>query len=186
MTSNVITYSFDYINSLSKTCNSKLTDNTLIKFFNFIRTNNKFNPRFTKRFNYTNWKNSVSKEDEGKKNENDILLEKIRALLNKLTSKNLDTLQIKLVEQISDNTNLLNYTIGSLFEMAIIQRVYVNVYAKLCMFLNNKYGELTIKSSILNKCKEFFIQQSKIKEVDEKVDYNQFCKNMKDKNKFIS
>ena len=41
----------------------------MIKYFNDIKKNNKFNPRFTKRFNYTNWKNSVSKEEESTKKE---------------------------------------------------------------------------------------------------------------------
>ena len=35
------------------------------------------------------------------------------------------------VEHISDKTNLVDHTIGYLFEMAIIQRVYVNIYTKL-------------------------------------------------------
>tara|TARA_Y100000590_G_C15585548_1_gene964018 strand:- start:101 stop:991 length:891 start_codon:yes stop_codon:yes gene_type:complete len=181
----VITYSYDFINELSKKYNNKITDLEQLKFFNLIRINNKFNPRFTKRFNYTNWKKSINKEDEEKKNENDILLEKIRALLNKLTSKRLETLQIKLVEYIGNNNELLIQTINYLFEMAILQRIYVTVYAKLCVFLNKKYGEKIIKESILNKCKELFITHYKIQDIDEKEDYDIFCQNMKHKLKFI-
>jgi len=185
----IIDYSFDFISNLNKKFNKnnilKLEESKYFKLFNEIRTNNKFCPKFTKKFNYTNWKKYVSKEEEGKKNEQDILLEKIRSILNKLTIKNIDDLKIKIVKHISQNNILLNKTIEYLFEMAIVQRIYCNVYSKLCVFLNEKYGQKIIKQYLLNRCKKSFGNQFQIKDVDPKTDYDQFCINMKEKQKFI-
>ena len=75
----VITYTFEYINNLSKQYKFKIENEKMIRYFNDIKKNNKFNPRFTKKFNYTNWKNSINKEEEREKNESDILLEKVNS-----------------------------------------------------------------------------------------------------------
>ena len=181
----IITYSFEQIDKWYKNCTTKIEDIETLQLFNNIRLNNKFNPRFTKKFNYTNWKNSISKEEEQKKNEDDITLEKIRSILNKLTLKTLDNLKDKIVEYIAENTDLLNKTISYMFEMAVIQRIYCNIYAKLCVYLNNIYGETTIKQSLLAMCKKSFSEQFKILDVNEQEDYDSFCAAMKEKKKFI-
>jgi len=184
-TSSITTYSFDNIESLSKKYSIKLEDDTIIEFFNNIRLNNKFNPVFTKKFNYTNWKNAISKEEEGKKNEEDILMEKIRSLLNKLTSNTLDNLKVKLIEYLSQNEQLLEKLISSLFNVATIQSIYCNVYAKLCVFLNNHYGENKVKKGIFDRCKTYFKSQYGKKIASSENDYDKFCQDMKEKTKLI-
>ena len=106
-------------------------------------------------------KKSLSKEEEGKRNERDIIYDKIRNLFNKCTSTNYDALKNKLVEYINDNMDILNQTIFVIFSVAIQQSIYCNIYAKMCKFLYDKYGE-TVKEQILKKCKEQFRNHKKI------------------------
>ena len=90
----------------------KFVTNDFIDKFKKIRLQNNFNPsRFVKKFNYTNWRNAISKEDEANKNIDDINNEKISLLLNKISGKKFDILSDKLIEIISDNEKYLIFTI---------------------------------------------------------------------------
>ena len=73
----------------------------IIQQFKDVKLQNRFNPsRYVKKFNYTNWKNSVNKEDEIKKNTDDINKEKINLLFNKISNNTFSTMY----------ENLLNIT----------------------------------------------------------------------------
>jgi hypothetical protein len=157
-----------------------------IKLFNRIRVKNKFNPhKFSRNnINFNNWKKSLSKEEEGIKNERDILCEKIRNLLNKCTSTNYDTLKEKLKEYIKTDTELLNTTLDIIFEMAIVQVNYCPVYAKFCKYFWESYGD-SVKTQILDKCKARFRGHRKLEVADEESEYDLFCRVMKQKKKFV-
>jgi hypothetical protein len=165
---------------------TKILSPKFIKLFNEIRYKNKFNPqKFSKNnINFNNWKKSLSKEEEGKRNERDILCDKIRNLLNKCTNTNFDPLKVKLQEYIKDNTEILDVTLDYIFEMATFQSIYCQVYAKLCKYLNGIYGE-SIKSQILQKCKERFRTHKKLEACDEEDEYDLFCRVMKQKKMFV-
>ena len=157
-----------------------------IKLFNRIRVKNKFNPhKFSRNnINFNNWKKSLSKEEEGIKNERDILCEKIRNLLNKCTNTNYETLQEKLKEYIKTDIELLNTTLDIIFEMATVQANYCPVYAKFCKYLWENYGD-SVKTQILDKCKTRFRSHRKLEVADEESEYDLFCRIMKQKKKFV-
>ena len=187
-TSTPLQYSIDLVKELYNNFNKNTILNAeYIKLFNQIRMKNKFNPRkFSyQKMNYNNWINSLSKEEEGKKNEKDILCEKIKNLLNKCSKTNYESLKVKLVDYIKDDIDILNSTLVSIFEMAIIQSIYCPVYSKLCKYLFEKYGS-QVKQLVLNKCKERFKNFKKKEEArDEEDEYDLFCKVMKNKKKFV-
>ena len=157
-----------------------------IKLFNRIRIQNKFNPhKFSRNnINFNNWKKSLSKEEEGIKNERDILCEKIRNLLNKCTNTNYNTLKEKLKEYIKTDTELLNTTLDIIFEMATVQANYCPVYSKFCKYLCENYGD-SVKTKILDKCKARFRSHRKLEVADEESEYDLFCRVMKQKKKFV-
>lgn len=157
-----------------------------IQLFNRIRVKNKFNPhKFSRNtINFNNWKKSLTKEEEGIKNERDIICEKIRNLLNKSTNSNYDSLKDKLKEYIKDDLDILNITLDIIFEMATVQLHYCPVYAKFCKYLYESYGD-TIKTQILDKCKARFRGHRKLEVADEESEYDLFCRVMKQKKKFV-
>ena len=154
----------------------KILGTEYIKLFNTIRVKNKFNPhKFSKNnINFNNWKKSLSKEEEGKRNEHDIIFDKIRNLFNKCTNANFDALKDKLFEYINDNENMLKDTINIVFTVATQHSVYCQVYAKMCKYLYDKYGE-TVKEQILKRCKEQFRNHRKLEACDEEDEYDLFC-----------
>jgi len=157
-----------------------------IKLFTKIRIQNKFNPhKFSRNnINFNNWKKSLSKEEEGIKNERDILCEKIRNLLNKCTNANYESLKVKLIDYIKEDTDILNTTLDIMFEMATVQANYCPVYAKFCKYLTETY-DATVKTQILQKCKDSFRNHRKLEVADEENEYDLFCRVMKQKKKFV-
>ena len=139
------------------------------------------------KFNYTNWRNSISKEDEANKNIDEINNEKISLLLNKISSKKFDVLSDKLIEIICDNESYLTFTITKLFNLATEQHLLTPVYSNLCLKLTNKYTN--VKSTILQKCKEHYkkynIQTDTNEEQNNYQKYDKLCKKNKEKLKLI-
>ena len=165
---------------------TKILETTYIKLFNTIRIKNKFNPhKFSKNnLNFNNWKKSLSKEEEVKRNEHDIIFDKIRNLFNKCTNTNFEALKNKLTEYINGNDTILNDTISIVFTVATQQSIYCKIYAKMCKYLYETYGE-TVKEQILRKCKEHFRNHRKLEACDEEDEYDLFCRVMKQKKKFV-
>jgi len=183
----MVLYSIQEVNALyNQFDKTRILDSSYIKLFNDIRLKNKFNPRkfSNNNINFSNWKKSLSKEEEGKRNERDIVCDKIRNLLNKCTNTNYEPLKVKLHEYINANIDMLNSTLDIIFEMATVQSKYCEVYAKLCKYLYEQYGEI-IKSDILKKCKEHFRNHKKLEACDEEDEYDLFCRVMKQKKKFV-
>lgn len=180
-------YSIEEVNAMYKQFDkTNILESKYIKLFNTIRIKNKFNPhKFSKNnINFNNWKKSLSKEEEGKRNERDIICDKIRNLFNKCTNANYEPLKEKLTEYINDNDDILNRTITIIFSVATQQSIYCQVYARMCKFLFDKYGE-TVKEQILLKCKEQFRNHKKLEACDEEDEYDLFCRVMKQKKKFV-
>lgn len=180
-------YTIEEVNKLYEAFDkTRILTPEYIKIFNTIRIKNKFNPhKFSKNnINFNNWKKSLSKEEEGKRNEHDIIFDKIRNLFNKCTNSNYEPLRDKLTEYIADSETMLNDTINIIFSVATQQSVYCQVYAKMCKHLYETYGE-TVKEQILRKCKEQFRNHRKLEACDEEDEYDLFCRVMKQKKKFV-
>ena len=182
-----IVYDYAFISKFLENNQTITVPDTFITKFKKIKVNNNFNPnRFVKKFNYTNWRNSISKEDEANKNIDEINNEKISLLLNKISSKKFDVLSDKLIEIISDNNNYLTFTITKLFNMATEQHLLTFVYSNLCLKLNNKYKN--VKSTILQKCKEHYKRYNIQKDTEDQNSYQKYdnlCKKNKEKLKLI-
>lgn len=182
-----LVYNYKFIEDLLYVNKDKFVTNDFIDKFKKIRSQNNFNPsRFVKKFNYTNWRNAISKEDEANKNIDDINNEKISLLLNKISGKKFDILSDKLIEIISDNEKYLIFTITKLFNLATEQHLLTPIYSNMCLKLNSKYNK--IKQTILEKCKEHYKAHNIIKEDEYQSKYqkyNNLCKKNKDKLKLI-
>ena len=105
-------------------------------------------------------------------------------MFNKCTNTNFDALKDKLTEYINSNEEVLNDTISIIFTVATQQSIYCKVYAKMCKYLHETYGE-TVKEQILRKCKEHFRNHKKLEACDEEDEYDLFCRVMKQKKKFV-
>lgn len=183
----MVQYTIDEVNTLYQNFDkTKILSSKYIKAFNTIRIKNKFNPhKFLKNnINFNNWKKSLSKEEEGKRNEHDIIFDKIRNLFNKCTNANYETLKDKLITYINDDNTMLNDTINIIFTVATQQSVYCEVYAKMCKHLYETYGK-SVKEQILKRCKEQFRNHKKLEACDEEDEYDLFCRVMKQKKRFV-
>lgn len=187
-----IQYSYDFILNSLNNINVLLDDNSLLTKFNEIVKQNRFNPKkYVKKFNYTNWRNAFKKEDEAKKNTDDIIIEKINLLLNKISKNKFEVLSNKIVDLIGDNKSYLNYTINKLFKLATDQHLLTAVYSDLCLFLNEKYEEVNLKEIILNECKSNYKNYNKsielinLSKTDDENDYDILCRLNKNKKKLI-
>ncbi|XP_028777983.1 eukaryotic translation initiation factor 4G isoform X1 [Neltuma alba] len=87
----------------------------------------------------------------------------LKAILNKLTPQNFDRLfeQVKAVN--IDNTDTLNGVISQIFEKALMEPTFCEMYANFCLHLAAvlpDFGEdnekITFKRLLLNKCQEEF------------------------------
>ena len=152
----MIIYNFNQIQNFLSDYKDLLLSNSVIQHFKQIKKDNVFNPnKFIKKFNYTNWRNSVSKEDETNKNIDDINCEKISLLLNKISNKTFDNLYNKLISIIDTNDTYLDFTIERLFNFATEQYLLTKLYSRICLNLNSKYGT-NVKKTILEKCKMYY------------------------------
>ncbi|KEH17864.1 uncharacterized protein [Medicago truncatula] len=110
----------------------------------------------------------------------------LRAILNKLTPQNFDRLleQVKAVN--IDNTITLSGVVSQIFEKALMEPIYCEMYANFCSHLASELPDLSMdnekinfKKLLLNKCQEEFErgerQQKEANKVDEaeaKVEVN--------------
>ena len=179
-------YNISDVLQLFKSYDSVLDSETL-QYFREIKKINVFNPTkfYNKKISFNNWRKNLDKQNSSEeKNEKDIILEKIKTILNKLTLKSYETLHKKLIDTIDNNKEILKTTIEFLFNRSLIQKIYCGLYAKLCNDLYNHYGD-SVKSLILQKCKENFYSQKSIITTNVDTDYDILCKILKQKMKFI-
>lgn len=189
-----VQYSYNFILDLLNNNKSLLDNTSLLSKFSDIVKQNKFNPKkYVKKFNYTNWRNAFKKEDEAKKNTDDIIIEKINLLLNKISKQKFEVLSEKITTIIGDNKTYLNYSINQLFKLATAQHLLTNVYSDLCLLLEEKYtsDKINIKNIILAECKSNYHGYNKMidKITEEKseddTEYDILCKINKCKKRLI-
>ena len=120
----------------------------------------------------------------------DDIVKRINSLLNKITENNFEKIYEK-INSILKNDDIINNMIDKVFDKAIVQTGFCNLYAQICAkFCNNVEEEVlstSIKESLMRKCNEMYIEC--LQEDDyEKInthDYEEFCKYMKNKKKLI-
>ena len=101
----------------------------------------------------------------------------LRAILNKLTPQNFDRLfeQVKAVN--IDNAITLTGIVSQIFEKALMESIYCEMYANFCSHLVSELPDLsvdkekiTFKRLLLNKCQEEFERGEREQEETYKVD----------------
>ncbi|CAM6045739.1 unnamed protein product [Sphagnum compactum] len=112
----------------------------------------------------------VSDEEQGKQRQ-------IKSILNKLTPQNFDRLFLKVNEVNIDSAVTLTGVISQIFDKALTEPTFCEMYAKFCAQLATNLPEftendekITFKRVLLNKCQEEFERGEREQEEAEKVE----------------
>ena len=146
-------------------------------------------PIFKKRVKY-NKKNDLNEWNdlrnfkitklEKKVNDTDIIVDKIRSNLNKLTKDNYELIKTEIVDLINNdvdtNKEMLKEVVTCIFDIGKTNFFWSDIYAKLYKDLSDKFHLNEIYKVDINTYTELF---KDIEYVDPDDDYNSFCKNNK-------
>jgi translation initiation factor 4G len=112
----------------------------------------------------------VSDEEQGKQRQ-------IKSILNKLTPQNFDRLFLQVNEVNIDSAATLTGVISQIFDKALTEPTFCEMYAKFCAQLATNLPEftendekITFKRVLLNKCQEEFERGEREQEEAEKVE----------------
>lgn len=86
--------------------------------------------------------------------ENDAILKKINGILNKLSVDNFEKLSTDLLDIEIGTNELLENVVGSIFNKAILEPHFGEIYAKLCVCFGN--FNIQFRRYLLNKCQSEF------------------------------
>lgn len=144
-----------------------------------FRKRNKYN----KKNELTEWndlRNFKITKLQKKENVTDIIVDKIRSNLNKLTKDNYDLIKTEIVDLINNdvdkNTEMLTDVVKCIFDIGKTNYFWSEIYAKLYKDLSDKFNLSDIFKVDLTTYTDLF---ENIKYVDPDGDYNEFCKNNK-------
>ena len=144
-----------------------------------FRKRNKYN----KKNELTEWndlRNFKITKLQKKENVTDIIVDKIRSNLNKLTKDNYDLIKTEIVDLINNdvdkNTEMLKDVVKCIFDIGKTNYFWSEIYAKLYKDLSDKFNLSDIFKVDLTTYTDLF---ENIKYVDPDGDYNEFCKNNK-------
>lgn len=175
-------YTIEQFNDIEKTSNIEELNNTTIKIINNIAkkvgsATYKKTPIFRKkRFEPKN--NNFKKTNfEAKLNEQEIIIDKIRNLLNKLTKNNYDEMKEEIIINIkhfsySKNNIVLINICKEIFHISSINKFWCDIYADLVSDLIDSFP--VMKGICENNFNLFLNIFEKI-EVGKEEDYDNFC-----------
>ena len=146
-------------------------------------------PIFKKRVKY-NKKNELNEWNdlrnfkitklEKKVNDTDIIVDKIRSNLNKLTKDNYELIKTEIIDLINNdvdtNKEMLKEVVTCIFDIGKTNFFWSDIYAKLYKDLSDKFHLNEIYKVDINTYTELF---KDIEYVDPDDDYNSFCRNNK-------
>lgn len=146
-------------------------------------------PIFKKRVKY-NKKNDLNEWNdlrnfkitklEKKVNDTDIIVDKIRSNLNKLTKDNYELIKTEIIDLINNdvdtNKEMLKEVVTCIFDIGKTNFFWSDIYAKLYKDLSDKFHLNEIYKVDINTYTELF---KDIEYIDPDDDYNSFCKNNK-------
>ena len=117
---------------------------------------------------------------EKKVNDTDIIVDKIRSNLNKLTKDNYELIKTEIIDLINNdvdtNKEMLKEVVTCIFDIGKTNFFWSDIYAKLYKDLSDKFHLNEIYKVDINTYTELF---KDIEYVDPDDDYNSFCKNNK-------
>ena len=139
--------------------------------------------KYNKKNESTEWKelrNFKITKLQKKENDTDIIVDKIRSNLNKLTKDNYDIITTEIVDLINNdvdtNKEMLKEVVTCIFDIGKTNYFWSDIYAKLYKDLSDKFNLNEIYKVDINTYTELF---KNIEYVDPDDDYNNFCKNNK-------
>ena len=193
-TLNITRYPYSRIMTLAENFDAILDEDTINTLLQ-IKRDNKFvkrnNPLRLKYKLGNNWRNSNKFDNSELSNE-----EKYNSLivsnLNKLTPENYGNILDEILETL-ELYNIIdkNIFIDLIFEKAIDEQMYSNIYAKILSDVLHKYNNKEYKDYLLQKCNEFYTNNinddrtlTEIK-IDKQIDYNELCTKFREKAKLL-
>ena len=193
-TMNITRYPYSQIMTLSQDFDAILdqdTINTLLQ----IKRDNKFvkrnNPLRLKYKLGDNWRNP-NKFDNSELSNREKYNSLIVSNLNKLTNENYDNILAEIQETL-ELYNIIDKDvfIDLIFEKAIDEQIYSNVYAKLLADVLNTYDDPKYKKYLTDKCNSFYNQNinndTSISEItiNSNISYDELCSKFRDKAKLL-
>jgi len=124
----------------------------LKNFFDDIETNK----------NYFRLNVKKSRKYINRNNDTDVI-KNINANINKCTDNNYDEIISLIINDINKNEHLLSYVIENLLEKSIIHTVYVHIYVKILIEINNHKNVMRIVNNTLSKYYAFIFDHSDVK-----------------------
>jgi len=191
---NITRYPYELIMRLSESFDAVLDEETINTLLQ-IKRDNKFvkrnNPLRLKYKLGDGWRNDNKFDDTELSNE-----EKYNSLivsnLNKLTSNNYQNILKEILETLElYNIIKINIFIDLIFEKAIDEQMYSNVYAKLLADVLNIFNDKVYTTYLTDKCDKFYADninndKSLIEiKIDTDMNYDDLCKKFLEKAKFL-
>jgi hypothetical protein len=183
----MITYDKQTIFKLKINCNEiedQQIQTCLKQIDNIILNNKKKDNGDTNNNNANNWRfkkqNAIEKKKK-KMSKDELSRGELNAVLNKITSKNFDTLSVKIITQIDTSIELAEYTVNNIFKKAVVQPVYCVSYVKLIKLLGEKGFDIGIITT--NKCDQYteLLKHEDILGNKDNLNYDEFCELMSEK-----
>lgn len=98
----------------------------------------------------------------------------IRILLNKLSTKNFDTIQKSLLGDFEYTPSLLHTLMKIIFMKSTTEKAYMEVYVRLCVILFKKFNdkenvEMNFRKLLLTRCEKQFYKMLKVEQEDRRT-----------------
>jgi hypothetical protein len=182
-------YDLDFYNSIERNGNlDEINGNTILLINNLAKrvgapTYQK-TPIFKKKHKHnkkgdiSNWneiRNFKITRLEKKQDDANIIIDKIRSNLNKLTTDSYDTIKMEIIDLINNDVedkDMLKKVVTCIFDIGKTNFFWSKIYAKLYKDLSDKYNLSDVYHVDINTYTELF---KEIKYVDPETDYNEFC-----------
>lgn len=192
-TLNIIRYPYSQILDLASHIDAILDEETINTLLQ-IKRDNKFvkrnNPLRLKYKLGDNWRNSNKFDNSELTNEqkyNSLIVSN----LNKLTSENYTNILAEIQETL-ELYNIIdkNAFIDLIFEKAIDEQIYSNVYAKLLADVLTKYNNEIYREYLTSKCNDFYNENinndTSMEEINiDAIDYDALCARFREKAKLL-
>lgn len=187
----IIHYSKEELYEIKKSIKGKLPQKTTDIIKGISSKSRVFYKKGNYKKNVDTWRGNQNNNDRpiiGKpiKSDTDKINGEINSYLNKISNDNFEKILSEILNIINKNneTHIIEQTLTSIFEKALMQPIYCPLYVKICKKLIeiNKYT-----SNLINKKCSTYYNIIKAMEVDQKIalnkNYDRFCENIKHKRK---
>jgi len=186
----VNTYDLEFYYEIEKNGNiEEINENTIALINNLAKRvgapNYQKTPIFKKKHKYNNKKDDTNWNEirnfkltklEKKLDDTNIIIDKIRSNLNKLTKDSYDIIKTEIIDLINNDVNnkeMLKEVVKCIFDIGKTNFFWSEIYAKLYKDLSIKYNLDEVYTVDINTYTELF---DEIKYVDPDDNYNDFCR----------